>query len=59
MSTALLLALPNFDQQFEGETDASSTSIGAVLQQNRHPIAFISRQLGPKWAKLSVYEKSC
>jgi len=57
MSTTPVLALPNFDQQFEVEINAYNTGIGAVLQQNRNPIAFISRQLGPKWAKLSVYDK--
>ena len=25
--------------------------------QEHHPIAFISRALGPKWEALSVYEK--
>jgi len=57
MTSAPVLALPDFDQPFEIETDASSCGIGAVLQQNRHPIAFISKKLGPRWQKLSVYEK--
>jgi len=52
-----LLALPDFEQQFVVETDASSYGIGTVLQQGRHPIAFITKKLGPKWQKLSVYEK--
>jgi len=38
------------------EIDASSTGIGVVLQKNKHPIAFISKQLGPSWAKLSVFK---
>lgn len=39
------------------ETDASQLGIGAVLMQDGHPLSFISRSLGPKWQKLSVYEK--
>lgn len=31
--------------------------IGAVLMQKGHPLAFISKSLGPKWQNLSVYEK--
>ena len=57
LMSALVLALPDFDQLFEVETDASSYGIAAVLQQGRHPIAFISKKLCPKWQKLSVYEK--
>ena len=52
-----MLALPDFDEPFEVETDASSFEIGAPLQQGRRPVAFISKKLGPKWQKLSVYEK--
>ena len=39
------------------ETDASMFGIGAVLIQDNYPLAFISRALGPKWQRLSVYEK--
>jgi len=52
MMTASVLALPDFEQPFEIETD-----IGAVLQQKGHPIAYISKKLGPKWQQLPVYEK--
>jgi hypothetical protein len=39
------------------ETDACDKGIGAVLLQDDHPLAFISRSLGPKHQHLSTYEK--
>jgi hypothetical protein len=57
--TAPVLSMPNFSQTFEVETDASDKGIGAILQQNGHPIAFISKALGPKNQGLSTYEKEC
>jgi hypothetical protein len=55
--SALVLTLPNFNEPFVVETDASDYGIGAVLRQNGHPIAFVSKALGPKTQGLSTYEK--
>lgn len=57
LTTAPVLALPNFAKTFVVETDASNTGIGAVLMQDGHPICYISRALGPRHQGLSVYEK--
>ena len=57
--TSPVLALPNFTKAFTIETDASDKGIGVVLQQDGHPIAFISKALGPKAQGLSTYEKEC
>jgi transposase InsO family protein len=57
--TAPVLHLPDFSKSFIIETDASAKGIGAVLQQDGHPIAYISKALGPKNQGLSTYEKEC
>lgn len=57
LTTALVLAVPDFSKNFVIETDASKKGIGAVLMQDHHPMTFISRSLGPRWQNLSVYEK--
>ena len=56
--TTHVLALPLFDQQFVVETDACGHGIGAVLMQNGHPLAYISKHLQGKQLHLSIYEKS-
>ncbi|GKC44291.1 putative mitochondrial protein, partial [Tanacetum coccineum] len=43
--------------EFIIETDASGFKVGAVLQQNGYPIAYLSKSLAPKHHSLSAYEK--
>jgi hypothetical protein len=57
MTSAPVLALADFNKTFIVETDASIIGVGAVLMQEGHPIAFISKSLGPKQQVMSVYER--
>jgi hypothetical protein len=57
--SAPVLALPDFSKGFTIKTDASAKGIGAVLMQDHHPIAYLSKALGPKAQALSTYEKEC
>ncbi|KAJ1703813.1 hypothetical protein LUZ63_003592 [Rhynchospora breviuscula] len=57
MASAPVLAMPDFTQPFVLETDACDKGIGAVLMQNRQPLAYLSKSLGPKSIGLSTYEK--
>jgi hypothetical protein len=55
MSEAPVLGLPNFEDQFILETDASGVGMGAVLIQNAHPICYFSKQFCPRMLQASTY----
>jgi hypothetical protein len=57
MVSTPVLRLPYFKKQFIVETDARESGIGAVLMQEHHPIAFMSKALGQAHLTLSIYEK--
>ncbi|XP_021317789.1 uncharacterized protein LOC110435983 [Sorghum bicolor] len=57
LMSAPVLALPDFNKPFQIQTDASDTGVGAVLMQDGHPLAFVSKSLGPRTRGLSTYDK--
>jgi hypothetical protein len=57
MTTTPILAMPNFNDSFTIETDASGDDIGAILSQQGRPIAFMSRGLGVTKQSWSTYAK--
>ena len=57
MVSTPVLALPDFSRPFSIETDACDTGVGAVLVQDGHPFAYLSKALGVRNQRLSIYEK--
>ena len=57
-----ILTYPCFDpsaDQFSLQTDASSTGIGAILEQGGHVVAYASRILSPSEKNYSVIQRKC
>ena len=52
-----ILALPDFNAPFEVDTDASGYGVGAMLMQNKRPIAFYSHTLALRDRAKPVYER--
>ena len=57
MSSCLVLVLPDFNQPFVLECDAPGESIGLVLMQGGHPIAFKSWNFFPHERLYPIYDK--
>jgi hypothetical protein len=57
ITTAPVLALPDFNQEFVIESDASGNGLGAILLQQGRPIAYFSKALGDRNLTKSAYEK--
>jgi hypothetical protein len=57
LSSEPILALPNFQHSFHIDTDAGGIGVGAVVHQDGHPIAFISKTLCACNRGLSTYEE--
>ena len=49
--------MPDFEQQFVVDCDASGTGFGAVLHQGSRPLGFFSRAFAARHVKLAAYER--
>jgi hypothetical protein len=56
VTSALVLVLLDFARSFVVECDASTYGFGAVLIQDKHPIAYFSRPVAPRHHSLVAYE---
>lgn len=57
MYIVLVLTLPNFDNLFVVESDASGIGLGALMMQDKKPISYLSQTLTENQRQKSVYER--
>jgi hypothetical protein len=57
LTTAPILQLPDFDRDFIVECDASDSKFGVVVHQGAGSVAFYSKPIAPRHAKLASYER--
>jgi hypothetical protein len=57
LTTTPVLQLPDFKCNFIVECDASGFNFDVVLHQGDGPIAFFSKQIAPRHAKLAAFKR--
>ena len=57
MTTVPVRPLPDFEELFVVESDASAVGLGAVLMQHQRPIAYCSQALTERQKLKSVYQR--